>query len=242
MHLIEVEGLTRYYGDFAAVTDLSFRVEPGEVVGMLGPNGAGKTTTLRSIVGIIKPTRGTIRIAGHDLATDPIAAKQQLAFIPDEPQLFDHLTVREHLEFMARIYNVRDSDRRIEELLTELELQDKRDVLPDALSRGMKQKMAIACGLLHDPRALLLDEPLTGLDPGAIRKTKQTILRQAERGAAVILSSHLLSLVEELCTRLMVIDHGKVVAMGTIGEIAASKPELAGRGLEELFLALTGST
>jgi ABC-2 type transport system ATP-binding protein len=239
--LIEVEGLTRYYGDFAAVTDLSFRVEPGEVVGMLGPNGAGKTTTLRSLVGIIRPTRGSIRIAGHDLLTDPIAAKQQLAFIPDEPQLFDHLTVREHLQFMARIYNVANADTRIESLLTELELQDKRDVLPDALSRGMKQKLAIACGLLHDPRALLLDEPLTGLDPGAIRKTKQTILRQAERGAAVILSSHLLSLVEELCTRLMVIDHGKVVAMGTIPDIAASKPELAGRGLEELFLALTGT-
>jgi ABC-2 type transport system ATP-binding protein len=190
--LIEVEGLTRYYGDFAAVTDLSFRVEPGEVVGMLGPNGAGKTTTLRSLVGIIRPTRGSIRIAGHDLLTDPIAAKQQLAFIPDEPQLFDHLTVREHLQFMARIYNVANADTRIESLLTELELQDKRDVLPDALSRGMKQKLAIACGLLHDPRALLLDEPLTGLDPGAIRKTKQTILRQAERGAAVILSSHLI--------------------------------------------------
>ena len=239
--MIEVDGLTRYYGEFAAVTDLSFRVEPGEVVGMLGPNGAGKTTTLRSLVGIIRPTRGTIRICGHDLLTDTIAAKQQLAFIPDEPQLFDHLTVREHLIFMARIYNVDGADAKIEGLLTELELQEKRDALPDALSRGMKQKLAIACGLLHDPRALLLDEPLTGLDPGAIRKTKQTILRQAQRGAAVILSSHLLSLVEELCTRIMVIDHGKVVAMGTIDEIAGSKPELEGRGLEELFLALTGS-
>jgi ABC-2 type transport system ATP-binding protein len=239
--LIEVDKLTRYYGDFAAVTDLSFRVEPGEVVGMLGPNGAGKTTTLRSLVGIIRPTRGTIRICGHDLDSDPIAAKQQLAFIPDEPQLFEHLTAREHLQFMARIYNVEDAERRIEELLTELELQDRRDALPDALSRGMKQKLAIACGLLHDPRALLLDEPLTGLDPGAIRKTKQTILNQARKGAAVILSSHLLSLVEELCTRLIVIDHGKVVAMGTIDEIAGSKPELAGRGLEDLFLALTGS-
>jgi ABC-2 type transport system ATP-binding protein len=238
--LIEVEGLTRYYGDFAAVTDLSFRVEPGEVVGMLGPNGAGKTTTLRSLVGIIRPTRGTIRICGHDLATNAIAAKQQLAFIPDEPQLFDHLTVREHLRFIARIYNVEDAETRIEQLLDELDLRDKSDVLPDALSRGMKQKLAIACGLLHDPRALLLDEPLTGLDPGAIRKTKQTILNQANRGAAVILSSHLLTLVEELCTRIMVIDHGKVVAMGTIDEIAGSKPELAGRGLEDMFLALTG--
>ncbi|MEO5509170.1 MAG: ABC transporter ATP-binding protein [Longimicrobiales bacterium] len=240
--MIEVEGLTRYYGDFAAVTDLSFRVAPGEVVGMLGPNGAGKTTTLRSLVGIIRPTRGKIRICSHDLATDAIAAKQQLAFIPDEPQLFDHLTVREHLQFIARIYNVEGSDSRIDELLGELDLRDKVDTLPDALSRGMKQKLAIACGLLHDPRALLLDEPLTGLDPGAIRRTKQTILNQAKRGAAVILSSHLLTLVEELCTRLIVIDHGKLVAMGTIDEIAASKPELAGRGLEDLFLALTGSS
>jgi ABC-2 type transport system ATP-binding protein len=238
--VIEVEGLTRYYGDFAAVTDLSFRVDAGEVVGMLGPNGAGKTTTLRSLVGIIRPTRGAIRICGHDLATAPVTAKQQLAFIPDEPQLFDHLTVREHLQFMARIYNVSDAPGRIESLLQELELQEKGDVLPDALSRGMKQKLAIACGLLHEPRAILLDEPLTGLDPGAIRKTKQTILRQAERGAAVILSSHLLSLVEELCTRLIVIDHGKLAAMGTIAEIAGSRPELAGRGLEDLFLALTG--
>ena len=239
--MIEVAGLTRYYGDFAAVTDLSFRVEPGEVVGMLGPNGAGKTTTLRSLVGIIRPTRGSISISGHDLLTDPVAAKRQLAFIPDEPQLFDHLTVREHLQFMARIYNVADADARIDQLLEELELTEKIAMLPDALSRGMKQKLAIACGLLHDPRALLLDEPLTGLDPGAIRKTKQTILRQAERGAAVILSSHLLSLVEELCTRLLVIDRGRLIAMGTIEEIASSKPELEGRGLEELFLALTGS-
>ena len=239
--MIEVDGLTRYYGEFAAVTDLSFKVEPGEVVGMLGPNGAGKTTTLRSLVGIIRPTRGSIRICGHDLLTDPVPAKQQLAFIPDEPQLFDHLTVREHLQFMARIYNVPDAPTRIDMLLDELELSEKKTALPDALSRGMKQKLAIACGLLHDPRALLLDEPLTGLDPGAIRKTKQTIVRQAERGAAVILSSHLLSLVEELCTRLIVIDRGRLVAMGTIEEIARSKPELEGRGLEDLFLALTGS-
>ena len=239
--MIEVDGLTRYYGDFAAVTNLSFRVEPGEVVGMLGPNGAGKTTTLRSLVGIIRPTRGSITICGHDLLTDHVPAKQQLAFIPDEPQLFDHLTVREHLQFMARLYNVTDAPTRIDQLLDELELGEKKAALPDALSRGMKQKLAIACGLLHDPRALLLDEPLTGLDPGAIRKTKQTILRQAERGAAVILSSHLLSLVEELCTRLIVIDRGKLVAMGTIDEISRSKPELEGRGLEELFLALTGS-
>src|SRR5688500_11489154 len=239
--MIEVDGLTKYYGDFAAVTDLSFTVQPGEVLGMLGPNGAGKTTTLRSVVGIIRPTRGSIRIVGHDLLAEPVKAKGALAFVPDEPQLFEHLTVHEHLQFIARIYGVADAPDQINALLEEVELRETRGALPDELSRGMKQKLAIACGLLHEPRALLLDEPLTGLDPGAIRRTKQTILRQAERGAAVILSSHLLSLVEELCTRLLVIHRGRMVAAGSIEEIRSSRPELAGRGLEELFLALTGT-
>jgi ABC-2 type transport system ATP-binding protein len=206
---------------------------------MVGPNGAGKTTTLRSIVGIIPPTGGTIRIAGHDLASDPVGAKAQLAFIPDEPHLFDYLTVEEHLRFIARLYGVTDADGKIEALLDEVELREKRNTLPDELSRGMKQKLAIACGLLHSPRALLLDEPLTGLDPGAIRRTKQTIRRQAEGGAAVILSSHLLGLVEELCTRILVISAGRLIAAGSVEEISSQRPELAGAGLEDVFLALT---
>ena len=237
--MIEVAGLTRYYGDFAAVRGISFRVEPGEVVGLVGPNGAGKTTTLRCLVGIIRPGEGSVRIAGHDIVTDPLAAKAALAFVPDEPHLFPHLTVAEHMRFIGRIYNVTDEPARTGALLDELELADRRDSLPDELSRGMKQKLAIACGLLHDPRALLLDEPLTGLDPGAIRRMKQTIRQRAENGAAVILSSHLLNLVEELCSRILVIQKGEMVAMGTIDEIIGSRPELAGRGLEDVFLALT---
>ena len=239
--MIEVEALTRLYGTFAAVTDLSFAVQPGEVVGMVGPNGAGKTTTLRTIVGIIRPTRGSIRIDGHDLLAEPVAAKAALAFVPDEPHLFDYLTVEEHLQFVARLYGVGDAPAKIATLLEEVELADRRRALPDELSRGMKQKLAIACGLLHSPRALLLDEPLTGLDPGAIRRTKETIRRQAVQGTAVILSSHLLGLVEELCTRILVIDHGRLIASGTMAEIAALRPELAGAGLEDVFLALTQS-
>ena len=239
--MIEVEALTRLYGTFAAVTDLSFAVQPGEVVGMVGPNGAGKTTTLRTIVGIIRPTRGSIRIDGHDLLAEPVAAKAALAFVPDEPHLFDYLTVEEHLQFVARLYGVGDAPAKIAALLEEVELADRRRALPDELSRGMKQKLAIACGLLHSPRALLLDEPLTGLDPGAIRRTKETIRRQAVQGTAVILSSHLLGLVEELCTRILVIDHGRLIASGTMAEIAAQRPELAGAGLEDVFLALTQS-
>jgi ABC-2 type transport system ATP-binding protein len=240
--MIDVAGLCKSYGDFAAVRDLSFAVQPGEVVGLVGPNGAGKTTTLRCLVGIIRPTSGGIRIAGHDLLTEPLEAKAALAFVPDEPQLFPHLTVGEHLKFTGRIYGIADAEPRGDALLTEFELADRRDSLPDELSRGMKQKLAIACGLLHDPRALLLDEPLTGLDPGAIRRMKRTILDRAEKGAAVILSSHLLGLVEELCSRILVIQNGEMVALGTLSDIIAERPGLAGRGLEDVFLALTERT
>jgi ABC-2 type transport system ATP-binding protein len=237
--MIEVSGLSKSYAAVTAVEALSFTVAAGEVLGLVGPNGAGKTTTLRSIAGIINPTAGTIRIAGHDLRTDGPRAKAELAFVPDEPQLFDYLTVEEHLRFIARLYGVGDAAERAPALLAELELTDKRRVLPGELSRGMKQKLAIACGLLHRPRALILDEPLTGLDPAGIKKMKATITDRARAGAAVILSSHLLHLVEELCTRLLVIRRGRCVALGTLAQIVAERPELEGQSLEDIFLALT---
>jgi ABC-2 type transport system ATP-binding protein len=238
--VIEVEGLQKLYGDFPAVQGLSFRVAPGEVLGLVGPNGAGKTTTIRSIAGIIIPTAGRIGIAGHDLAKDPVAAKAALAFIPDEPHLFEYLTVDEHLRFVGRLYRVADARDRIPGILEELGLADKGAALPGELSRGMKQKLAIACGLLHEPRALLLDEPLTGLDPVGIRRMKATIMRRASGGAAVILSSHLLHLVQEICTRVLVMQRGRTVASGTIAEIVAGRPELESRSLEDVFLALIG--
>jgi len=237
--VIEVEGLEKLYGDFPAVRGLSFRVERGEVLGLVGPNGAGKTTTIRSIAGIIIPSRGRIRVGEHDLAAEPVAAKQLLAFIPDEPHLFEYLTVEEHLRFVGRLYQVADVAERIPGLLEELDLASKRTALPGELSRGMRQKLAIACGLLHGPRALLLDEPLTGLDPVGIRRMKATIVRRAEAGAAVILSSHLLHLVEEICTRVLIMNRGEAVAFGTIGEILSSRPALRGRKLEDVFLELT---
>jgi len=239
--MIEVQGLTKLYGTLEAVRDLAFRVAPGEVLGLVGPNGAGKTTTLRSIVGIVRPTSGTIRVGGHDVTRDPVAAKRLLAFMPDEPHLFDYLTVEEHLRFTARLYDVADIDRRLPALLQELELAEKARALPGELSRGMKQKLVIACGLLHDPSALLLDEPLTGLDPAGIRRMKETIKERARRGAAIVLSSHLLHLVEEVCTRVLIMQAGRKVALGTIEEILAERPDLRGRSLEEIFLALTGS-
>jgi ABC-2 type transport system ATP-binding protein len=239
--MISVRALTKLYGDFAAVRGVNFDVGAGEILGLVGPNGAGKTTTLRCLAGIIAPSSGTVSIAGHDIQKDPIPAKRALAFIPDEPHLFDYLSVDEHLRFIARLYGVADVEARIGPLLAELELGDKRRSLPGELSRGMRQKLAIACGLLHDPSVLILDEPLTGLDPAGMRRMRATVTERASRGASVILSSHLLNLVEELCTKLLVLRQGLAVAYGTIGEIIEAHPTLASKSLEEVFLTLTAS-
>jgi ABC-2 type transport system ATP-binding protein len=239
--VIHVSQLTKRYGDLMAVDDLSFAVQPGEIVGLIGPNGAGKTSTLRCIVGIQRPTSGTVTIGGHDIVTDPVEAKRRLAFMADEPQLFEYLTVDEHLRLVARIYGVQDVEHKAATLLEELELTDKKAALPGELSRGMKQKVAIACGLLHDPAALLFDEPLTGLDPLGIRRMRETIVGRGRAGGAVIVSSHLLHLVEEICTRIVIIARGKKVADGTMTELAAqARGAGEGSSLEQIFLQVTG--
>jgi ABC-2 type transport system ATP-binding protein len=188
------------------------------------------------------PTQGNVAIAGSDIQMKPVPAKSALAFIPDEQHLFEYLTVQEHLRFIARLYGVADAESKIPTLLAELELTEKLTTLPGELSRGMKQKLAIACGLLHNPGALILDEPLTGLDPAGIRKMRGTIAARAQAGVAVVLSSHLLHLVEELCTKLFVVRRGQCVAYGTLEEIVARRPDLAGRSLEDVFLTLTSDT
>jgi ABC-2 type transport system ATP-binding protein len=238
--VIDVSHLTKKYGDLTAVNDFSFRVDPGEIVGLIGPNGAGKTSTLRCIVGIQRPTSGNVTIVGHDIVKDPVEAKRLLAFMADEPQLFDYLTVTEHLRLTARIYRAGDSEDRSRALLEELELTEKANSLPSELSRGMKQKVAIACGLLHDPKVLLFDEPLTGLDPLGIRRMRQTIVTRGQNGGAVIVSSHLLHLVEEICTRIVIIDRGAKVADGTMAELSAQARAAGGSNLEQIFLAVTG--
>jgi ABC-2 type transport system ATP-binding protein len=235
--MITIAHLTKTYGDFKAVDDLSFEVQPGEIVGLIGPNGAGKTSTLRCIVGIQAPSAGAIAVDGHDVVRDPIAAKQKLAFMADEPQLFEYLTVTEHLRLVARLYQVRDVDTRAKALIGELQLTGKENALPSELSRGMKQKVAIACGLLHDPAALLFDEPLTGLDPLGIRHMKETIVSRGKSGAAVIVSSHLLHLVEEICTRIVIINRGVKLADGTLAELRSQSA--AESTLEQIFLQVT---
>jgi ABC-2 type transport system ATP-binding protein len=239
--MILVDHLTKMYGALKAVDDLSFSAIGGEVVGLIGPNGAGKTTTLKCMVGIQAPTAGSIRIGGHDIVADAIEAKRRLAFMPDEPQLFEYLTVREHLDLVARLYQVERHTDRVPGLLEELELTGKEGALPGELSRGMKQKLTIACGLLHEPPVLLFDEPLTGLDPIGIRRMKRTIVARARAGAAVVVSSHLLHMVEEICSRILIIHKGRKIADGSLEELAArSDLAAAGSDLEQIFMRATG--
>jgi ABC-2 type transport system ATP-binding protein len=239
---IVVEDYHKLYGETIAVAGISFTVAPGEILGFVGPNGAGKTSTLRALAGIIVPTHGRLFIAGHDVVRDPVRAKSQLAYVPDEPALFDRLTVWEHFRFTAAVYRMSDWKSRAEYLLTNLELTEKRDALTSDLSRGMKQKLAIGCGYLHDPKALLLDEPLTGLDPRGIRSMKELIRAHAASGAAVMISSHQLSLFEDLFTTLLILHRGQVVRFGRLADL---RNELAANGrsetLEELFFRLTES-
>jgi len=238
--MIEVEGLTKLYGEFVAVSDLSFTVQSGEVLGLVGPNGAGKTTTLRCLAGIIPATRGAIRICGFDVAKEPIAAKRQLAFFPDEPRLFDYLTVAQHLTFTARIYQVPNYQEIARPLMEELEIIDKVNQLPGELSRGMKQKLAIACGLLHSPRVIFFDEPLTGLDPIGIRRMKHSIMNRAREGAAVIISSHLLHLLEEVCTHVLIVKGGRKLIDGPLEEVRHKYAEQSvDANLEEVFFRAT---
>jgi ABC-2 type transport system ATP-binding protein len=239
--MIVVDGLSKVYGAIKAVDNLSFTVAGGEVVGLIGPNGAGKTSTLKCMVGTQARSAGSVKIDGHDIVGDALEAKRRLAFMPDEPQLFEYLTVLEHLNLVARLYSVADLEARAGKLLEELELTGKEKALPGELSRGMKQKLTIACGLLHDPSVLLFDEPLTGLDPLGIRRMKQTIVSRARGGAAVVVSSHLLHLVEEICSRILIINKGVKIADGTLEQLAARADLASGDpDLEQIFLHATG--
>src|SRR5437588_560110 len=201
---LTLDHLRRTYGSFTAVDDLSLTVGSGEIVGLIGPNGAGKTTTLRTLAGILLPTSGRIAVDGHDLATDGIEAKRRLAFMPDEPHLFEYLTVDEHLRLTARLYAVPDFDHRAKALIDELELTGKERSLPGELSRGMRQKVVIACGLVRDASVLLFDEPLTGLDPLGIRKMRQTIVARGQAGPATLVPPLPLYPVELTCPRVVI--------------------------------------
>jgi ABC-2 type transport system ATP-binding protein len=237
--VLRVESLTKAYENHTAVSGLSFEAQAGEILGLVGPNGAGKTTTLRSIVGILPVKQGRVLVCGHDVMISEAQAKSCLCWVPDDPQPFDALTVWEHLEFTASLYSIGDWRERAQGLIERFELVEKRDALGGELSRGMRQKLAFACAWLTRPKLLLLDEPLTGLDPRGIRSAKRAIAELAAEGSAVILSSHLLELIQELASRILILDRGIKLFDGTLQQARQSVAGGEHGSLEEIFMKIT---
>lgn len=238
--MIQVESFSKSYDDATAVDDLSFEVQGGQILGLVGRNGAGKTTTLKSIAGIIPVSRGQLFVEQYEVTADPIAVKQRSAYVPDDPHLFNDMTVEQHLLFTAGVYGVKRPHAEIDRLLETFALSDKRFTAASGLSRGMKQKLAISCALLQKPAALLLDEPMTGLDPQGIRNLKTTLVEQAKLGTAIIISSHLLAMVEDICSHVMILDCGKRKFLGTIEELKqkfSGEQDSGMQTLEDIYFA-----
>ena len=241
--MIRVEDLVKKYGAFTAVDGVSLEVAPSEIHGFLGPNGAGKTTTIRMIAGLLKPTRGHIVIDGHDLEREPERAKAALGFIPDRPFLYEKLTAAEFLRFHAGLYGIEGDGlpERLLELLALFELVGWKDELVESFSHGMKQRLVMCAAFLHRPRAVLVDEPMVGLDPRGARLIKQVFRAMSRKGVAILMSTHTLEVAEEMCDRISIILGGRILARGTVEELRA----LAGGEDEKLtpvFLKLTGGS
>ncbi|MBN2387601.1 MAG: ABC transporter ATP-binding protein [Anaerolineales bacterium] len=239
--LIETRNLTKRYGEKVAAKDVSFDVHGGEIFGFLGPNGAGKTTTIKMIVGLLQPTSGTVRVAGHDVQREPLLAKAASGYVPDTPNLYAKLTGRELLRFVGDLYDMDRPTvtRRIDELLRILDLTAAADDTVDSFSHGMQQKASLAAALMHDPQVLILDEPTVGLDPKSARLIKDILRQMADRGAAVFLSTHILEIAERMCDRIGIINRGEVIAIGTMDELR-TLGQTGGASLEDIFLSLTG--
>lgn len=238
--MIEVHDFHKAFAGQVAVQGISFCVQPGELLAIIGPNGAGKTTTMRALTGIIPASRGRMSVAGFDIAADPLAVKSRLAFVPDDAPLFHDLTVEEHLAFYASVYQVSDARSKATRLIEDFELSLKLRTPAADLSRGMRQKLSICCAYLHDPQAILFDEPLTGLDPQGIRVFKRSLQERAHRGAAVMISSHMLAMVEDLCTHVLILDRGKQRYFGPLEELRTRFEHVEGdASLEDIFFAAT---
>jgi len=241
--MILVERLVKTFGSFRAVDDVSLEVATGEIHGFLGPNGAGKTTTMRVIAGLLKPTAGRVAIDGHDLASEPEAAKGALGFIPDRPFLYEKLTAAEFLRFHGGLYGMADEAvaARSRELLELFELHGWRDELVESFSHGMKQRLVLCAAFLHRPKAVVVDEPMVGLDPRGARLIKEIFRVMSRKGVAILMSTHTLEVAEEMCDRISIILGGRIIARGTVPELHA----LAGTDdpqLTPVFLKLTGGS
>ena len=241
--LIEARDLSKRYGDKVAVNHLSFDVYNGEVFGFLGPNGAGKTTTLKMIVGLLQPTSGAVNVAGYDIQTQSRLAKASCGYVPDTPNLYAKLTGRELLRFVSDLYDLdrHQAVRRADELLRMFDLTSAADDTVDSYSHGMQQKTSLAAALMHDPKVLVLDEPTVGLDPKSARLIKDILRQLADRGAAVMLSTHILEIAERMCDRIGIINKGQLIAVGTMAELRMLD-KTGQTSLEDIFLSLTGGT
>jgi ABC-2 type transport system ATP-binding protein len=240
--MIHLENLTRLYGSLAAVQDLNLTVQEGELFGFLGPNGAGKTTTIRMIIGLLRPTRGTLSVAGHDVKQEPLAVKRAVGYLAQTPLLYDRLTGREFLRFMGGLYGLGDEKiaARTEHLLALMDLSEKADQLIESYSGGMRHKIGLCGALLHEPPVLVLDEPLAGLDPYSARRVKDLLQELCRQGSTVFLSTHVLEVAERVCDRVGILDKGRLIAVGTMAALRTQAQSSAETTLEDLFLQLTG--
>lgn len=234
--------LSKSYAKVLAVDDISLKIESGEIVGFLGPNGAGKTTTLKMLIGLLKPDKGRINIAGFDLMTEPLQARARIGYVPDVPHLYEKLTPQEFLSFIAEVFRLEKdlARKRIADLIGLFDLGESSRKLIASLSHGTKQKVSLAAAVLHRPDVLLLDEPTGGLDPRATRKIKDIMLELSRGGCAILFSTHILEIAESMCDRLYIINKGKIVADGPVEQLKGSIKQ--GSSLEELFIELTGGS
>ena len=239
--MIQLDNLTKRYGKFTAVNGISLTIPAGTLYGLLGPNGAGKTTTMRMIAGILRPTEGTVKVAGFDVASQPMEAKQRLGFIPDRPFVYDKLTGAEFLRFVAGLYGQSgpDLDRRSDELLELFELTPWKHELTESYSHGMRQKLIISSALVHRPEVIVVDEPMVGLDPKSARLLKDIFRHFVGRGGTVLMSTHTLEVAEVMCDQIGIVLGGEIVTAGTMAEIRQQTAS-GDASLEEVFLKLTG--
>jgi ABC-2 type transport system ATP-binding protein len=236
---IELCGVTKRFGDKVAVDDLSLVVPRGELFAFLGPNGAGKTTTIKMIVGLLRPTAGTVAVCGHGMSADGLPARAQLAYIPDQPFLYDKLTGREFLHFVAEMYRVPEThrERTLRELTARFDMGEFLDHLTETYSHGMKQKVVLAAALLHDPAVLIVDEPMVGLDPRTARRVKEIFVERTRRGGTAFITTHTLEVAEAVADRIGIIHQGRLIALGTLDELRRKASHQ--QSLEDIFLQLT---
>jgi ABC-2 type transport system ATP-binding protein len=241
--MIELHELTKCYGKTTAVDRLSLSISAGQIFGFLGPNGAGKTTTIRMMMGLLQPSAGSVHLGGFDLHREPLRAKALCGFVPDRPHVYEKLTGAEYLDFTADLYHVQAAATaaRRERLLEVFGLCEWRDELAESYSHGMKQRLVMAAALVHAPRILIVDEPTVGMDPRGARLLKRIFRDLAAEGATVFMSTHSLEVAEELCDQIGIIVHGRLIALGSVGELHAQAGGHAGATLESVFLRLTGA-